>query len=100
MGRSGRHKEKAIERRLAVTEMCAKEANTSPIATAAAANGARALARATQRRDLPVLAVGDATARAAREAGFESVTSAGGDVGDLAPLAAARCAPSAAATSG
>ena len=61
------------------------------------ANGARALARATKRRDLPVLAVGDATARAARDAGFESVASAGGDVGDLARLAAARCAPAAGA---
>ena len=55
------------------------------------ANGARALARATQRRDLRVFAVGDATARAAREAGFERIASAGGDVGDLARLAAARC---------
>lgn len=61
------------------------------------ANGARALARATTWRDLPVLAVGDATARAAREAGFESVTSAGGDAGDLARLAAARCTPAAGA---
>ena len=61
------------------------------------ANGARALARATRRRDLPVLAIGDATARAAQAAGFQRVVSAGGDVGDLARLAAARCTPAAGA---
>jgi uroporphyrinogen-III synthase len=59
------------------------------------ANGARALARATARRDLLVLAVGDATARAARAAGFLSIESAGGDVVDLAGLAKARCTPAA-----
>src|SRR6266581_4913772 len=48
------------------------------------ANGARALARATARRDLAVVAVGDATARAARALGFADIASAGGDVGDLA----------------
>lgn len=42
-------------------------------------------------RALPVFAVGDATARAAREAGFERVTSADGDVEALAALIAARC---------
>jgi len=48
------------------------------------ANGARALARATTRRDLPVLAVGPATAAAAREAGFADVLASGGDVDRLA----------------
>jgi uroporphyrinogen-III synthase len=57
------------------------------------ANGARMLARRTARRDLPVLAVGDATARAARQAGFAGVESAGGDVADLAALARARLDP-------
>jgi uroporphyrinogen-III synthase len=57
------------------------------------ANGVRALARRTDRRDLPAWAVGDATARAAREAGFLQVESAGGDVASLAALVAARCAP-------
>jgi uroporphyrinogen-III synthase len=57
------------------------------------ANGARAFATATARRDLPVLAVGDATARAAREIGFGDVASAGGDVEDLAALAVSRLDP-------
>jgi len=45
-------------------------------------------------RAVPVLAVGDATAAAARAAGFRSVASAKGDARDLAALAAARCDPS------
>jgi uroporphyrinogen-III synthase len=57
------------------------------------ANGARLFASTSARRELPVLAVGDATAAAARLADFRSVASAGGDVGDLAALAAARFAP-------
>ena len=57
------------------------------------ANGARALAALSEARALPVLAVGNATARAARAAGFASVESAGGDVADLARLAAARLDP-------
>lgn len=59
------------------------------------ANGARALAGATARRDLPVCAVGDATARAARAAGFVDVASADGDVAALAELARARLDPAA-----
>ncbi len=51
------------------------------------ANGARAFARLSKRRDLPVLAVGDASAEAARAAGFAAVESAGGNVDDLARLA-------------
>lgn len=61
------------------------------------ANGARALAALSAARTLPVLAVGDATARAARAAGFAAVESADGDVTDLARLAAARCDPDAGA---
>ncbi|MGA8401546.1 MAG: uroporphyrinogen-III synthase [Stellaceae bacterium] len=57
------------------------------------ANGARALARASDARDVPILAVGDATARAARDAGFGAVESAGGDVEDLARLVARRLRP-------
>lgn len=57
------------------------------------ANGARAFARASRRRDLPVFAVGDATARAAAGAGFKAVESAGGDVGDLAHRVRARLDP-------
>ena len=50
------------------------------------ANGARALARATQERALPVFTVGEASARAAIDAGFSDVTSANGDVAALAAL--------------
>jgi uroporphyrinogen-III synthase len=48
------------------------------------ANGVRALAAATARRDFRAVAVGDATAAAARDAGFADVTSAAGTVDDLA----------------
>lgn len=51
-------------------------------------NGVRALAGATAARDIPLLAVGDATAALARQAGFRSVASASGDACDLARLAA------------
>ena len=49
-------------------------------------NGVDAFSRLSDRRDLPVFTVGDATADAARAAGFGDVRSAGGDVGDLAAL--------------
>lgn len=51
------------------------------------ANGARALAQSTWRRDLLVLTVGGATAAAARAAGFADVDSADGDVNALCDLA-------------
>ena len=54
------------------------------------ANGVRAFASQSPTRDLPVLAVGDATARAAAQAGFTNIESAGGDTDDLADLAARR----------
>jgi uroporphyrinogen-III synthase len=57
------------------------------------ANGVRALALRSERRDIPVLAVGDATAAAARDFGFAQVESAGGDVEDLADLVRARLRP-------
>jgi uroporphyrinogen-III synthase len=57
------------------------------------ANGARLFAASSPRRELPVFAVGDASAAAARIAGFRAVTSAGGDVSDLAHLVAAKLAP-------
>lgn len=60
---------------------------------ATSANGVRALAAVSARRDLPVLAVGDATARAALAEGFGAAESAAGDVGALAALALARCRP-------
>lgn len=57
------------------------------------ANGARSFAAATTRRDLKVFAVGDATAAAARAAGFAAVASAGGNVEDLAALVIAALKP-------
>jgi uroporphyrinogen-III synthase len=42
---------------------------------------------------IPVFAVGDITAKAARDMGFADVTSASGNVGDLAKLVAARLTP-------
>ena len=60
---------------------------------ATSANGARAFAAASPRRDLPVFAVGDASAAAARRAGFAQVASAAGDVAALAALVAATLDP-------
>jgi uroporphyrinogen-III synthase len=57
------------------------------------ANGVRAFAGLSPRRDLAVFAVGDATARAARSAGFDRIESASGTVEDLARLVAARLDP-------
>lgn len=57
------------------------------------ANGVRALAAATTERALPVLAVGEASARKAREAGFGDVVSAEGDVDSLAALVRHRLSP-------
>ena len=51
---------------------------------ATSANGVRALARRTERRDLPVYAVGPQTAKAARAAKFKRVQSADGDAVALA----------------
>jgi uroporphyrinogen-III synthase len=59
------------------------------------ANGARAIRMHKRRAELlalPVLAVGRASAEAAREAGFSDVVSASGDADDLARLAAGRFA--------
>jgi uroporphyrinogen-III synthase len=60
------------------------------------ANGVRALAGVTARRDLPALCVGPGTAAAARAAGF-AAESADGDAGALAALAAASWQPGAGA---
>lgn len=59
------------------------------------ANAIRHLPKALQIRDLRVLAVGDATADAAREAGFRQVKSAGGDAADLERLAVQTLDPAA-----
>ncbi len=57
------------------------------------ANGARAFAAACQRRELPVFAVGDATSRAAKAAGFAHVESAQGNAAALANYVSARLKP-------
>ncbi len=57
------------------------------------ANGLRAFAALTDRRDLPVFAVGPASAEAAAAAGFARVESAEGDVDDLIRLVRARLSP-------
>ena len=62
---------------------------------ATSANGVRALAAAAEGRDLPLIAVGDATAAAATTAGFAKVTSANGDSAALAVLAEAELDPKA-----
>lgn len=62
------------------------------------ANGARFAAQhegAAKWKDLPVLAVGDASADVARAHGFGDVTSADGDVGTLAALIIEKLAPEA-----
>jgi uroporphyrinogen-III synthase len=56
------------------------------------ANGAEAFARLSGERNLPVFAVGRATAKAAQDVGFASVSSADGDVEDLCRLVAAGAA--------
>lgn len=60
---------------------------------ATSANGVRAFAAMEPRRDVAVCAVGDATAAAARSAGFQLVEAAGGDVDQLAAMIIARRDP-------
>ncbi|MFQ6018608.1 MAG: uroporphyrinogen-III synthase, partial [Kiloniellaceae bacterium] len=57
------------------------------------ANGLRAFAGLSPERGLPAFTVGDASAAAARAAGFVRVEGAGGDVADLIRLVAARLDP-------
>ena len=56
-------------------------------------NGVRGFSRVSDRRDVPVFAVGDSTADLARDNGFSNVESAGGDSTDLARLVAERLTP-------
>ncbi|MDA1323839.1 MAG: uroporphyrinogen-III synthase [Proteobacteria bacterium] len=60
-------------------------------------NGIRTFAAVSERRDLTIYAVGDATALTAREAGFTKVESAQGDAAALGALIAARADPAAGA---
>ncbi len=57
------------------------------------ANGARALADASEQRGRPILAVGDTTASTAEGLGFNAVASASGDAAALAELVRQRLKP-------
>jgi len=59
------------------------------------ANGLTALVKLTENRDLPLFAVGDKTAKAAKYAGFKTVHSANGDVAALGELIEKKAAPAA-----
>src|SRR5712691_5591294 len=59
------------------------------------ANGVRGLARLSDERALPLLAVGEASAARARDEGFTRIESAGGTVDDLIRLAGERLRPEA-----
>ena len=60
---------------------------------ATSANGVRALARRTPRRDVPIYCVGPQTAEAARGLGFETAHNAEGDSATLVEFVAARADP-------
>jgi len=60
---------------------------------ATSANGVRALSQRSDRRNLPLYAVGPQTEEAARGAGFQSVHSADGDAAALAEKVAAELDP-------
>jgi uroporphyrinogen-III synthase len=60
---------------------------------ATSANGVRALARRTPRRDIALFAVGPQTAEAARASGFNVVISADGDAAALAETVATQLDP-------
>jgi uroporphyrinogen-III synthase len=73
--------------RIVPTAMALKLPFTTGALLFTSANGVRALAALVERRDLPALCVGEATARAARKAGFRDCFSAGGDARALVDLA-------------
>ncbi len=62
---------------------------------ATSANGVRMLAQVSVRRDLPLFAVGPASAEAAAACGFAEISAASGDVEALAKLVCARLRPNA-----
>jgi uroporphyrinogen-III synthase len=63
------------------------------LTSAGALGGIVSFARNSQWRGVPIFAVGDVTAKAARDMGFTQVTSAHGNVHDLIKLAAAQLKP-------
>ena len=73
--------------RITPTAMAPKPPLTTGGLLFTSANGVRAMAALSKRRDLPALCVGKATARAARKAGYLNCFSADGDARALADLA-------------
>lgn len=69
-----------------------KEADVQALLVTSA-NGMRHFARADKRRNFKIMAVGDATGDAAREAGFKEIECATGDVDGLAKLVKEKCDP-------
>jgi len=84
----GRGFETILDPMMTITDVAAPDLDLSGVQAllVTSANGIRAFARRDDNRQIPVCAVGDASALAARELGFEAVTSAGGDVETLAAL--------------
>jgi len=85
----------ATESMLAIVPVAAPDVSLEDVQAIlfTSANGVRALAAIQQERDIPVYTVGDASARAARLAGYDDVHSAGGDVETLAKLVAESLEP-------
>lgn len=73
---------------IVITPIGQPEPDLSDVAAFAftSVNGVTAFAALTRERDRPVFTVGEATAAAARDAGFETVRSADGALADLARL--------------
>jgi uroporphyrinogen-III synthase len=82
-----------LEIRLHPGEMLPLDGVQAILATSA--NGVRALAARTARRDIPVFAVGPQTAETARQSGFSSVRSAEGDAAALVETVVAQLDPAA-----
>lgn len=80
--------ETVLDPMMTITDVEAPDVDLSGVQAVlvTSANGVRALARRDGVRHIPVCAVGDASAQAARDLGFETVRSAGGDVETLADL--------------
>ncbi len=79
--------------RYRATDVALPDLDAVQAVLATSAEGVRAFAARTARRDLPLYAVGGATAAAARTAGFRDVAAAEGDGRSLADLAAAELEP-------
>lgn len=87
--------ESAIAPMLSIEPLTGAELDLSDVQAVllTSSNGARALAEATEDRGVRIYAVGDSTARVARNLKFFRVESASGDVEDLARLVTRRLDP-------